>query len=141
MVGQSGGGRIVNISSVHEDLPMPTNAPYCAAKGGMRMLMRTIAVELAPLGVTVNNIAPGAVETPMDAKIEEDPEQYRSLLSEIPLGRMGKRRRWRPWPSTWPPTRPPTSRGARSSWTAAGCGGRDSLEENFGVPAAHGCGL
>ena len=90
MVGQDGGGRIVNISSVHEDLPMPTNAPYCAAKGGVRMLMRTIAVELAPHGVTVNNIAPGAVETPMDAGLEKDAEQYRSLLSEIPLGRMGK---------------------------------------------------
>jgi glucose 1-dehydrogenase len=90
MVGQNGGGRIVNISSVHEDLPMPTNAPYCAAKGGVRMLTRTIAVELAPHGVTVNNIAPGAVETPMDAEIKGDPEQYRSLLSEIPLGRMGK---------------------------------------------------
>jgi glucose 1-dehydrogenase len=90
MVGQNGGGRIVNISSVHEDLPMPTNAPYCAAKGGVRMLTRTIAVELAPHGVTANNIAPGAVETPMDAEIKEDPEQYESLLSEIPLGRMGK---------------------------------------------------
>ena len=90
MVGQDGGGRIVNISSVHEDLPMPTNAPYCAAKGGVRMLTRTIAVELAPHGVTANNIAPGAVETPMDAEIKEDPEQYESLLSEIPLGRMGK---------------------------------------------------
>ena len=90
MAGQNGGGRIVNISSVHEELPMPTNAPYCAAKGGVRMLTRTIAVELAPHGVTVNNIAPGAVETPMDAEIKEDPEQYRSLLSEIPLGRMGK---------------------------------------------------
>jgi glucose 1-dehydrogenase len=90
MVGQNGGGRIVNISSVHEDLPMPTNAPYCAAKGGVRMLTRTIAVELAPHGVTVNNIAPGAVETPMDAEIKGDLEQYRSLLSEIPLGRMGK---------------------------------------------------
>ena len=90
MVGQDGGGRIVNISSVHEDLPMPTNAPYCAAKGGVRMLTRTIAVELAPHGVTANNIAPGAVETPMDAEIKEDPQQYESLLSEIPLGRMGK---------------------------------------------------
>ena len=60
MVAQGDGGRIINISSVHEDLPMPTNAPYCAAKGGLRMLMRTIAVELAPHGITVNNIAPGA---------------------------------------------------------------------------------
>jgi glucose 1-dehydrogenase len=90
MVKQGGGGRIINVSSVHEDLPMPTNSPYCAAKGGLRMLTRTIAVELAPHGITVNNIAPGAVETPMDAEIKKDPDQYGQLLSEIPLGRMGK---------------------------------------------------
>ena len=90
MVDQGGGGRIINVSSVHEDLPMPTNSPYCAAKGGLRMLMRTIAVELAPHGITVNNVAPGAVETPMDAPLEEHPEQMSELLSEIPLGRMAK---------------------------------------------------
>jgi glucose 1-dehydrogenase len=90
MVSQGGGGRIINISSVHEDLPMPANSPYCASKGGLRMLMRTIAVELAKQGITVNNIAPGAIETPMDAPIEENPELLRALLGEIPLGRMGK---------------------------------------------------
>ena len=63
MVKQGNGGRIINISSVHEDLPMPTNAPYCAAKGGLRMMMRTIAVELAPHKITVNNIGPGAIKT------------------------------------------------------------------------------
>jgi glucose 1-dehydrogenase len=90
MVSQGSLGRIINISSVHEDLPMPTNSPYCAAKGGLRMLTRTIAVELAPHDITVNNIAPGAVETPMDAPLEEHPDQMEKLLSEIPLGRMGK---------------------------------------------------
>ena len=90
MVSQGGPGRIVNLSSVHEDLPMPTNSPYCAAKGGVRMLTRTIAVELAPHGITVNNIAPGAVDTPMDAPLKEQPEQMQKLLSEIPAGRMGK---------------------------------------------------
>lgn len=90
LVSQGGPGRIINISSVHEDLPMPTNSPYCAAKGGLRMLTRTVAVELAPHGVTVNNIAPGAVETPMDAPLEEHPDQMERLLSEIPLGRMAK---------------------------------------------------
>ena len=90
MVAQGGTGRIINVSSVHEDLAMPTNSPYCAAKGGLRMLMRTIAVELAPHAITVNNIAPGAIETPMDAKLEQDPAQMDALLSEIPLGRMGK---------------------------------------------------
>jgi glucose 1-dehydrogenase len=61
MIQQGNGGRIINISSIHEDLPMPTNAPYCASKGGLRMLMRTIAVELAPQQMTVNNIGPGAI--------------------------------------------------------------------------------
>jgi glucose 1-dehydrogenase len=90
MVSQGGAGRIINVSSVHEDLPMPTNAPYCAAKGGLRMLMRTIAVELAPHNITVNNIAPGAVDTPMDAPLKEDANEMQKLLSEIPLRRMGK---------------------------------------------------
>jgi glucose 1-dehydrogenase len=90
MVSQGGGGRIINISSVHEDLPMPTNAPYCAAKGGVRMMMRTIAVELAPHGITVNNVAPGAVDTPMDAPLKKDPREMQTLLSEIPLGRMAR---------------------------------------------------
>jgi glucose 1-dehydrogenase len=90
MVEQGGPGRIINVSSVHEDLPMPTNSPYCAAKGGLRMLTRTIAVELAPHGITVNNIAPGAIETPMDAPLEQNQSQMEELLSEIPLGRMGK---------------------------------------------------
>ena len=90
MVSQGGGGRIINISSIHEDLPMPTNAPYCAAKGGLRMLMRTIAVELAPHGITVNNIGPGAIDTPMDAPLKAHPDQMATLLAEIPLGRMGQ---------------------------------------------------
>ena len=90
MVAQGGGGRIINISSVHEDLAMPTNAPYCATKGGVRMLMRTLAVELAPHSITVNNIAPGAIDTPMDAPLKEDPDKMEELLSEIPLGRIGK---------------------------------------------------
>jgi glucose 1-dehydrogenase len=90
MVAQGDGGRIVNVSSVHEDLAMPTNAPYCATKGGVRMLMRTLAVEFAPHDITVNNIAPGAIETPMDAPLEQDPDEMKELLSEIPMGRMGK---------------------------------------------------
>jgi glucose 1-dehydrogenase len=90
MVNQGGSGRIINISSVHEDLPMTTNSPYCTAKGGLRMLMRTIAVELAPHNITVNNIAPGAVDTPMDAPLKHDANQMQQLLSEIPLRRMGK---------------------------------------------------
>ena len=85
MVKQGSGGRIVNISSVHEDLPMLTNAPYCAAKGGLRMLMRTIAAELAPQKITVNNIGPGAIYTPIDADIQANPELEKQLMAEIPL--------------------------------------------------------
>ncbi|MHB8301740.1 MAG: SDR family oxidoreductase [Acidobacteriaceae bacterium] len=90
MVAQGSGGRILNISSVHEDLPMVMNAPYCAAKGGLRMLMRTIAVELAPHRITVNNIAPGAIFTPIDMDVEGNIEMGKALMAEIPLGRWGK---------------------------------------------------
>ncbi|MDQ2872708.1 MAG: SDR family oxidoreductase [Candidatus Eremiobacteraeota bacterium] len=90
MVKQKRGGRIVNISSVHEELAMPTNAPYCAAKGGLRMMMRTIALELAKYGITVNDVAPGAVDTPMDKALKHDKPEYDTLLAEIPLGRMAK---------------------------------------------------
>jgi glucose 1-dehydrogenase len=90
MVARKRGGRIINISSVHEELAMPTNAAYCASKGGLRMLTRTISVELAPHGITVNNICPGAVDTPMDAPLKKKPELYEKLLSEIPLHRMAK---------------------------------------------------
>ena len=90
MIAQSGGGRIINISSIHEDLPMPTNAPYCASKGGLRMLMRTIAVELAPHQITVNNIGPGAIYTPIDKDVESDANLNDRILAEIPMGRWGK---------------------------------------------------
>ena len=90
MIAQGGAGRIINISSVHQDLPMPTNAPYCASKGGLRMLMRTVAVELGPHGITVNNIGPGAVYTPIDADVQANPEMEKALMAEIPLGRWGQ---------------------------------------------------
>jgi glucose 1-dehydrogenase len=90
MIAQGGGGRIINISSIHEDLPMPTNAPYCASKGGLRMLMRTIAVELAPHQITVNNIGPGAIYTPIDKDVESDAKLDDRMLAEIPMGRWGR---------------------------------------------------
>lgn len=90
MIAQGNGGRIINISSVHEDLPLLTNAPYCASKGGLRMFMRTIAVELAPHKITVNNIGPGAVYTPIDKDVEENKKMNDAILAEIPLGRWGK---------------------------------------------------
>jgi glucose 1-dehydrogenase len=90
MIAQGGGGRIINISSIHEDLPLLTNAPYCATKGGIRMLMRTIAVELAPHQITVNNIGPGAIYTPIDKDVEDDPKLNDQILAGIPLKRWGK---------------------------------------------------
>nr|BBH94961.1 glucose-1-dehydrogenase [Thermogemmatispora argillosa] len=90
MIRQGTAGRIINVSSVHEDLPMPLNVPYCCAKGGLRMLMRTICLELAPYHITVNNIAPGAIDTPIDADVKADPQKYQALLAEIPLHRMGQ---------------------------------------------------
>ena len=83
-------GKIINISSVHEDLPFPHYASYCASKGGLRMLMRDLAIELAPLGITVNNIAPGAIETPINTKLLNSPELLQALLAKIPLRRLGK---------------------------------------------------
>jgi glucose 1-dehydrogenase len=90
MIQQGKGGRIINISSIHEDLPMPSNAPYCTTKGGLRMLMRTIAVELAPYAITVNNIGPGAIYTPIDLEVESDKKLNDEILAEIPLHRWGK---------------------------------------------------
>ncbi len=82
-------GRIVNISSVHEDMAFPGFATYCCSKGGMRMLMRNLAVELGPLGITVNNVAPGAISTPMNTALLHDKPKLDALLEKIPLGRLG----------------------------------------------------
>jgi len=90
MIKQGGGGRIINISSIHEDWPMPGNSPYCAAKGGVRMLTRTAGVELAPHGITVVGVAPGAVHTPIDEVTLSDPAAKAKLESAIPLGRVAE---------------------------------------------------
>ena len=83
------GGRIINISSVHEELPFPHFASYCASKGGVKMLMRDLSVELAPLGITLNNIAPGAIKTPINAHLMSDPALVKALMKNIPLQRLG----------------------------------------------------
>jgi glucose 1-dehydrogenase len=82
-------GRVINISSVHEDMVFPHFASYCASKGGMRMLMRDLAVELGPKQITVNNIAPGAIITPINKSLLEDKAKLNPLLANIPLGRLG----------------------------------------------------
>ncbi|MCF4966007.1 glucose 1-dehydrogenase [Nostoc sp. CMAA1605] len=83
-------GKIINISSVHEELPFPHFAAYCVSKGGLKMLTRNLAVELAPHGITINNVAPGAIETPINTKLLNDPEKLGALLKNIPLGRLGQ---------------------------------------------------
>jgi len=83
-------GKIVNVSSVHEEIPFPNFAAYCASKGGLKMLTRNLAVELGPLGITINSIAPGAIETPINSKLLNDPTKLNSLLGQIPLARLGK---------------------------------------------------
>jgi glucose 1-dehydrogenase len=83
-------GKVINLSSVHEDLPFPHFTAYCASKGGMKMMMRNLAIELAPFGITVNNIAPGAIETPINTKLLNDPVKLNALLENIPLARLGK---------------------------------------------------
>ncbi|WP_074655649.1 SDR family NAD(P)-dependent oxidoreductase [Terriglobus roseus] len=82
-------GRVLNISSVHEDMVFPHFASYCASKGGIRMLMRDLAVELGPKNITVNNIAPGAIITPINKSLLDDKAKLDPLLANIPLGRMG----------------------------------------------------
>jgi glucose 1-dehydrogenase len=88
MIAQGGGGRIINISSVHEDWPMPGNTAYCLSKGGMRMLTRTAGLELAKHAITVNGVGPGAVDTPINAETESDPAKLKALDAAIPLGRL-----------------------------------------------------
>jgi glucose 1-dehydrogenase len=83
-------GRVINISSVHEDMVFPNFTSYCCSKGGVRMMMRNLAVELGPLGITVNNIAPGAIDTPINASLLADKPKLDALLANIPLGRLGK---------------------------------------------------
>ena len=83
------GGKIINISSVHEELPFPHFASYCASKGGVKMLTRNLSIELAPLGITINSIAPGAIETPINKNLLNDPAKLSALLENIPLKRLG----------------------------------------------------
>jgi glucose 1-dehydrogenase len=90
MIKQGGGGRIINITSVHEDWPMPGNTAYCLSKGGMRMLTRTSGVELARHNILVVGVGPGAVATPINLFTMNDPAKLAQLNAAIPLGRMAR---------------------------------------------------
>ncbi len=90
MIAQGDGGRIINMTSVHEDWPMPNNTAYCLSKGGMRMLTRTAGVELAPHNVLVVGVGPGAVATPINTATMNDPAALKKLDDAIPIRRMAK---------------------------------------------------
>ncbi len=90
MIKQGDGGSIINITSVHEDWPMPNNTPYCLSKGGMRMLTRTAGVELAPHNIRVVGVGPGAIATPINTATMNDPVALKKLDDAIPLGRMAR---------------------------------------------------
>jgi NAD(P)-dependent dehydrogenase (short-subunit alcohol dehydrogenase family) len=87
MVAQGRGGRIINITSIHEHAPLRRGGAYCAAKAGLGMLSKVMALELAPHGITVNSIAPGHVATPMNGYRDPDPAPVRR--KGIPIGRIG----------------------------------------------------
>jgi glucose 1-dehydrogenase len=89
MIKQGRGGRIIFTSSIHEDVPFPQYAAYCASKGGVRMLMRNLSVELADYKITSNNIAPGAIATPINQATLDDPAKRAAAIAPIPLARFG----------------------------------------------------
>ena len=90
MVAQGRGGRIVNVTSVHEHVPLRGSSAYCAAKGGLGLLTKTMALELAEHGITVNTVAPGEIATPMTGADDVDPDTIERPM--IPLGRPGHAR-------------------------------------------------
>jgi glucose 1-dehydrogenase len=90
MIAQGGGGRIINVTSVHEDWPMPGNTAYCLSKGGMRMLTRTAGVELAAHGINVIGVGPGAVDTPINQSTKDEPAKLAKLNAAIPMGRVAE---------------------------------------------------
>lgn len=83
-------GVVVNMSSVHEEIIFPHFAAYCASKGALKMLTRNLATELAPLNIRINNVAPGAIATPINQSLMNNPEQLNNVLKNIPMKKLGK---------------------------------------------------
>ena len=90
MVAAGAGGAIVNVTSVHEQIPWKKFAHYCASKGGTKLFAQSIARELAPHGIRVVSVAPGAIATPINADVLADPKKREEIEAEIPLGRWGE---------------------------------------------------
>lgn len=90
MVAAGRGGRIVNVTSVHEHVPLRGSSAYCAAKGGLGLLTKVMALELAEHGITVNAVAPGEIATPMTGAEDEDPREISRDM--VPAGRPGDAR-------------------------------------------------
>jgi glucose 1-dehydrogenase len=89
-IAQKRSGKVINISSVHEELPFPHFSAYCMSKGGVKMMTRNLAIEVAPFGITVNSVAPGAIETPINRQLLNDKQKLAGLLDNIPLKRLGE---------------------------------------------------
>lgn len=90
MVQAGGGGKIVNITSINAQVVVPGLCHYCASKGGLQMLTKALAVELAPHKINVNAVGPGIIETPLTASSLQDIDQWQSLLRNVPWGRVGQ---------------------------------------------------
>ena len=82
-------GNIINMSSVHEQIPWPTFAHYAASKGGVKLFTETVAMEYAKQNIRVNSIGPGAINTPINAEKFADPEQLKTTTEMVPMGRIG----------------------------------------------------
>jgi glucose 1-dehydrogenase len=109
MIKQGGGGHIINITSVHEDWPMPGNIAYCLSKGGMRMLTRTAGVELAPHNILVVGVGPGAVATPINRATMANPAEMARLDARSRWDVWHSRTRSPTWSACWRLTKPATS--------------------------------
>lgn len=83
-------GAIINMSSVHEEIAFPHFAVYCISKGGLRMLTRNLATELAPYNIRINNIAPGAIATPINQSLLNNKKELDEVLQNIPLKKLGQ---------------------------------------------------